>query len=43
VQKDANKFIIANYASPLEHKNWSWIKGQLNPTQIYLIDVEFND
>ncbi len=37
VQSTPNQFLIANYTSPLEHTDWSWIRGQKSAegTQIY--------
>lgn len=43
IQTGPNTFTVANYASPLDHPDWSWIKGQTNPTQIYFIDLTFTD
>jgi hypothetical protein len=28
VPTDTNSFLVANYTSPLEHTEWSWIRGQ---------------
>lgn len=38
-----NRFLIANYASPLNHPNWSWIWGQIHPTQIYFVEIELSE
>lgn len=36
------EFLIANYTSDLTDKERSWIVGQLNDTQIYLLKLTFN-
>jgi len=43
IQLGPHKYLIANYSSPLQHTNWSWLKGQTSPegTQIYFIEMEF--
>jgi len=37
-------FLLANYTSPLDNLDISWMEGQLNPigTQIYLMDILFS-
>jgi hypothetical protein len=32
-----HKFLVANYTSPLDHPDWSWIHGQVSDegTQMY--------
>lgn len=34
-------FLLANYTSDPVHSNRSWLKGQLNPTYVYLILLSF--
>lgn len=43
VQTGEHTFLIANYTSPLEHTDWSWVQGQVSPegTQIYLLELKF--
>jgi hypothetical protein len=43
VQVGPHKFIIFNYSSPLEHTDWSWIRGQSSPqgTQIHYVVLDF--
>jgi len=38
-----NTYLVANYSSPLNHPEWSWIQGQISSegTQIYFIIIEF--
>jgi len=38
-----HKYLVANYSSPLNHPDWSWIEGQTSSegTQIYFIEIEF--
>lgn len=38
---DKDKILLANYTSHPRHKNRSWLKGQFNPTYIYLALIEF--
>jgi hypothetical protein len=42
---DENSFLLANYSSPLEHSDWSWIKGQKSSegTQIYGLDLTWKE
>ena len=42
-RKDAHSFTLANYSSPLDEPNISWIEGQLSErgTQIYLTTIRF--
>lgn len=39
VKLDEDRFLVGNYANSLEHTNWSWIRGQLNPTQLHFIEI----
>jgi hypothetical protein len=43
VQISPKKFAIINYSSPLHHRDWSWIQGQLSPegTQIHYLELDF--
>lgn len=42
IENDDGSFDIYNYSSdPEQGAHWSWIKGQLSPTQIYKINVTF--
>ena len=43
VAMEANRFLVANYSSPLVHADWSWIRGQKSDegTQIYGIDLRW--
>jgi len=43
LQLGPHKFLVANYTSPLDHPDWSWIEGQTSSegTQIYFIEIEF--
>lgn len=36
-------FLLANYTSPLEHEEYTWLEGQVSPegTQIYFLEIEF--
>jgi hypothetical protein len=45
VQLEKNKFLIANYTSPLEHQDWTWIQGQKSEegTQIYGVELTWKD
>jgi len=38
-----HRYLIANYSSPLNHPDWSWIEGQISSegTQIYFIELQF--
>mmetsp|Transcript_19723 Transcript_19723/g.27507 ORF Transcript_19723/g.27507 Transcript_19723/m.27507 type:complete len:235 (-) Transcript_19723:26-730(-) len=38
-----HKFLVANYTSPLNHPDWSWVEGQTSSegTQIYFIEILF--
>jgi hypothetical protein len=38
-----DSFLLANYTSPLEDPDISWLDGQISPlgTQIYLLDLDF--
>ena len=36
-----HEFLIANYSSPLEKTSWSWFRGQLGKTAIYLVRLRF--
>jgi hypothetical protein len=40
---DANSFLMANYTSPLDEPNISWIDGQTHDegTQLYLLTLTF--
>lgn len=38
---DANTVLIANYSSPLEDSEVSWLEGQNNRTGVYLITLRF--
>ena len=39
-----NTFVLANYTSPLDKPDISWLEGQVNPagTSIYLLKLEFD-
>ncbi|MCC6747850.1 MAG: hypothetical protein IT371_09350 [Deltaproteobacteria bacterium] len=39
----AHTFLVANYTSPLDKTDWSWLQGQAAPegTQIYLVTLTF--
>jgi hypothetical protein len=39
-----HRFLVANYTSPLQHKNWIWSTGQSSKkgTALYLIELQFN-
>lgn len=37
-----NEFLIANYSSPFDKKDWTWGIGQKNPTGVYLINAKVN-
>jgi hypothetical protein len=43
VQTGPNSYLLANYTSPLDQPDISWLRGQTSTrgTQIYLLDVEF--
>ena len=43
VAMEENRFLVANYSSPLAHSDWSWIRGQKSDvgTQIYGIDLRW--
>jgi hypothetical protein len=42
IRLDANRFLIANYSSPIhKRKRRSWLNGQLNETGIYLQILTF--
>mmetsp|Transcript_47271 Transcript_47271/g.122166 ORF Transcript_47271/g.122166 Transcript_47271/m.122166 type:complete len:417 (-) Transcript_47271:2071-3321(-) len=43
VRVGMHKFLIANYSSPLKHKSWSWIHGQLSKegTQVFFVELNF--
>lgn len=43
IQVSAHHFLLANYTSPLENEDWSWLKGQTSNegTQIYFVDLTF--
>jgi hypothetical protein len=45
VQLGPHKFIVFNYSSPLEHPDWSWIRGQSSPegTQIHYVILDFSE
>jgi hypothetical protein len=36
-----DRFLLANYSSNPKHHNRTWLKGQLNPTYIYLMVLDF--
>ncbi|MBP9707850.1 MAG: hypothetical protein KBD78_09400 [Oligoflexales bacterium] len=38
-----NRFIIANYTSPLENPLVTWSKGQIGYTSVYLQQIEFQE
>jgi len=38
---DTHQFILANYTSPLDDPDISWLDGQLGETKIYLMDIRF--
>lgn len=39
----ADTFLVANYTSPPQYGDWTWIQGQIAPegTQVYLVELEF--
>jgi hypothetical protein len=43
VQLDEHRFLVANYSSPVEDPDRTWLAGQIaeDGTQIYLIEIEF--
>jgi len=43
VQLDADRYVVANYTSPLDEDRWVWIQGQLakRGTGIYLMQISF--
>lgn len=43
VRLGRNKFLIANYTSPLNQHHISWEKGKRGSTQIYLQTIEFKE
>ncbi len=44
IRVDAHRWLIANYTSPLDDLNTSWVDGQTSDkgTQIYLIELRFD-
>jgi hypothetical protein len=36
-----DRFLIANYTSDPKHSRRSWLKGQMNPTYVYLMVLDF--
>jgi hypothetical protein len=45
VQLTPNRFLIANYTSPLHHQDWTWIQGQKSEegTQIYGVELNWKE
>ena len=41
VRLDRDRFLIANYTSPLKRKKRPWLFGQLGKTSIYLQIIDF--
>jgi hypothetical protein len=43
IQVSAHRFLLANYTSPVEYEDWSWLQGQTSNegTKIYFVDVSF--
>ncbi len=43
VQTSPDSFLVANYSSPVNHKRWSWLHGQISPqgTGVYLTRLDF--
>ena len=37
----AHQFLLANYTSPLENPDITWLDGQMGETMIYLLDMTF--
>jgi len=38
---DAHTFLVANYTSPLDDPDISWLAGQAGPTSLYLLTITF--
>ena len=42
VRLGKNRFLLANYTSPINHPKRSWLAGQLGKTKIYLQIIDFH-
>ncbi len=40
IRMSENRYLVANYSSPLKRKR-TWLRGQLGKTGIYLLILEF--
>ncbi|MBC7692104.1 MAG: hypothetical protein H7222_10065 [Methylotenera sp.] len=43
VKMSDDRYLVANYTSPLKYTHWSWITGQVSPkgTQVYWLELNF--